>query len=76
MVWSSTGERSPFSQGVKRTPPAPGATADDQLATELTAYLRERIAGYKLPRRFKFDADLPRTPTGKLVKRELQRRYG
>jgi long-chain acyl-CoA synthetase len=56
--------------------PAAGATAGEQLATELTAYLRERIAGYKLPRRFKFDADLPRTPTGKLVKRELQRRYG
>ena len=27
MVWSSTGERSPFSQGVKRTPRDPGGTA-------------------------------------------------
>ena len=26
MVWSSTGERSPFSQGVNRTPCAPGGT--------------------------------------------------
>jgi long-chain acyl-CoA synthetase len=56
--------------------PAPGASPGPELAAELTAYLRERIAGYKLPRRFEFDGDLPRTPTGKLVKGELKRRYG
>jgi len=56
--------------------PAPGVAAGPPLAAELTAYLRERIAGYKLPRQFAFDSDLPRTPTGKLVKGELKRRYG
>jgi long-chain acyl-CoA synthetase len=56
--------------------PAAGAVPGPELAAELTAYLRGRLAGYKLPRRFEFDADLPRTPTGKLVKRELKRRYG
>ena len=55
--------------------PAPDVTADDALAEELTTYLRERIAGFKVPRRLVFDADLPRTPTGKLVKHVLRERY-
>lgn len=33
---------------------------------ELTAWCRERLAGFKRPRRISFVDDLPRTPTGKL----------
>lgn len=49
----------------------PGA----ELAATLDRFLRERIAHYKLPRRYEFDYDLPRTPTGKLVKGRLRERY-
>lgn len=51
--------------------PNTGITGDQTLADELTNYLSERIARYKVPRRFDFVSDLPRTPTGKLVKRLL-----
>ncbi len=56
--------------------PAPGVTAGPELAEELRAYLRARIAHYKVPRRVEFAADLPRTPTGKLVKGRLRDLYG
>jgi long-chain acyl-CoA synthetase len=48
------------------TPPAPEA---------LIAFARERLAGYKLPRSVDFVDDLPRTPSGKVLKRELRERY-
>lgn len=37
--------------------------------------MRERIAHYKAPSSVGFTDLLPRTPTGKLVKRELCNRY-
>ncbi|WP_174185722.1 acyl-CoA synthetase [Nocardia barduliensis] len=54
---------------------APGADAGPALAAELRDYLRDRIAHYKVPRSFDFADDLPRTPTGKLVKGKLRERY-
>jgi acyl-CoA synthetase (AMP-forming)/AMP-acid ligase II len=39
---------------------------------ELIAYARERLAGYKTPKRVRFIADLPRTGSGKVLKRELR----
>jgi fatty-acyl-CoA synthase len=56
--------------------PAPGLTGDDALASELRDFLRARIAHYKVPGTFEFTDDLPRTPTGKLVKGRLRERYG
>jgi fatty-acyl-CoA synthase len=56
--------------------PAPGLTGDDALASELRDFLRARIAHYKVPGTFEFTDDLPRTPTGKLVKGKLRERYG
>ncbi|MEV0107609.1 acyl-CoA synthetase [Nocardia sp. NPDC050799] len=55
--------------------PAPGATPGPELAAELRDYLRERIAHYKVPRGIDFAAELPRTPTGKLVKGKLRAQY-
>ncbi|KAA9166395.1 acyl-CoA synthetase [Amycolatopsis acidicola] len=55
--------------------PAPGATPGPELAAELLEYVRGRIAHYKAPRTVDFIDELPRTPTGKLVKRRLQQRY-
>ena len=51
---------------------APGAAVD---ADELVAFARERLAGYKLPRSIEFVAELPHSPAGKVLKRELRARY-
>jgi fatty-acyl-CoA synthase len=55
--------------------PAPGVEPGPELAADLRDYLRERIAHYKVPKSFDFADDLPRTPTGKLVKGKLRQRY-
>ena len=52
--------------------PRPGARP---AAEDLLAFARERLAGYKLPRSVDFVAELPRTPSGKVLKRELRSRY-
>ncbi|GAA4697822.1 acyl-CoA synthetase [Nocardioides conyzicola] len=54
---------------------APSAVPGDALAAELTAYARERIAHFKVPREFHFRDELPRTPTGKMVKGRLRDEY-
>ncbi|MCW2815283.1 MAG: acyl-CoA synthetase [Nocardioides sp.] len=55
--------------------PAEGVGADEALAAELTTYARERIAHFKVPREIHFRDELPRTPTGKMVKRKLKQEY-
>jgi acyl-CoA synthetase (AMP-forming)/AMP-acid ligase II len=52
---------------------APEAAID---AGELVTFARERLAGYKLPRSVEFVAELPHSPAGKVLKRELRARYG
>ncbi|HEY0005508.1 MAG TPA: long-chain fatty acid--CoA ligase [Pyrinomonadaceae bacterium] len=42
---------------------------------ELIAFCRERLADYKCPKTVRFVADIPKGPTGKLLKRELARQY-
>jgi long-chain acyl-CoA synthetase len=51
--------------------PAAGASPTPE---ELIAFARERLAGYKLPRSVELVEDLPRTPSGKVLKRELRDR--
>lgn len=51
------------------------SAASDELARELIDYTRERIAHFKAPRSVDFTDEIPRLPTGKLVKRELEKRY-
>jgi long-chain acyl-CoA synthetase len=50
----------------------PGVEPSDELAAELLALCRSRLAGYKCPRSLEFRAQLPRTETGKLYKRLLR----
>ena len=49
-----------------------GAAASSELTEELIAYCRARLAGYKCPRSVDFATTLPRTETGKLLKRQLR----
>jgi long-chain acyl-CoA synthetase len=44
---------------------------DEQLASRLQAYCRERVAEYKVPRHIEFVAALPRTASGKVLHRAL-----
>jgi long-chain acyl-CoA synthetase len=46
------------------------ATAD-----EILAFARTRIAGYKLPKTIDFISELPRNPSGKVLKRELRKPF-
>jgi long-chain acyl-CoA synthetase len=50
----------------------PGA---DVTPEQLIAFARERIAHYKAPRTIDFVDTLPRTPTGKILKRELRKPF-
>ncbi len=46
-----------------------GAQASSE---DLRSFCRERLAGFKTPREVHIRADLPRGPTGKILKRELK----
>jgi long-chain acyl-CoA synthetase len=43
---------------------------------DVKVFLRERLAQYKVPRRIEFMDELPMTPTGKVLKKELKRLHG
>jgi long-chain acyl-CoA synthetase len=47
----------------------PGETAEPE---EIVAHCRERLAAYKYPREVRLLAELPKGPTGKILKRELR----
>jgi acyl-CoA synthetase (AMP-forming)/AMP-acid ligase II len=46
----------------------------DLLAAEVGALCRERLAGYKCPRHFDWREELPTSPYGKILKREIRDR--
>jgi acyl-CoA synthetase (AMP-forming)/AMP-acid ligase II len=50
----------------------PGVREDAQA---LLAFTRERIAGYKMPKSIDFVAALPRSATGKVLKKDLREPY-
>ncbi len=49
--------------------PAPGATPTE---ADLRTFCRSRLAAYKIPRQIHITQELPRGPTGKILKRALQ----
>ena len=51
---------------------APGAKVD---ADEVLAWCRERIAAFKCPKTIDVVAELPRNPTGKILKKDLRKPY-
>ena len=48
--------------------PRPGAEVDPE---ELKAWTKERVAAYKYPRHVVLVAELPKSPTGKILKRSI-----
>jgi fatty-acyl-CoA synthase len=50
----------------------PGLAPD---ASEIIAYARARIAGYKLPKSVDFIDALPRNPSGKVLRKDLRKPY-
>ena len=50
----------------------PGAEISEQ---DVMGFLRERVAGYKVPRVIEFRTDLPREDSGKIFKRKLREPY-
>jgi acyl-CoA synthetase (AMP-forming)/AMP-acid ligase II len=51
---------------------APGASVDIE---QLQAYCRENLASFKCPKSVDVVTELPRNPTGKILKRELRKPY-
>ncbi len=51
---------------------APGTDPNPE---DLIAFARERIAGFKVPKSIDFLDELPRNPSGKLMKRDLREPY-
>ena len=41
-------------------------------ASEVKAYVKEQVAAYKYPRKVWFVDELPKGPTGKILKREIE----
>ncbi len=57
-------------KAVVQLKPGAAATADD-----IIDFCRERLADYKRPRSIDFVAEVPRNPSGKLLKREIRAPY-
>jgi long-chain acyl-CoA synthetase len=54
---------------------ADGVESSAELASELLAFCRERLAHFKCPRSIDFTPQLPREDTGKIYKRVLREQY-
>ncbi|MCV7301959.1 acyl-CoA synthetase [Mycobacterium barrassiae] len=51
------------------------ADASEEFGEELLVWLRERLAHYKCPKSISFEAQMPRTESGKMFKQELIKKY-
>jgi malonyl-CoA/methylmalonyl-CoA synthetase len=69
-----------FGEGVTavvvRAPAGPAPAAAEASEAALLAGLRERLAGYKCPKRILFLPELPRNTLGKVQKQLLRERFG
>ncbi len=48
----------------------------DVLIKEIAGYLKERIAGYKIPKRFYPVESIPRSPLGKILREKVREEIG
>jgi len=65
----SSGEEFPCAFVVLRDTAVPA----DKTASELQGFVAERLTHYKMPREIHFVPSLPRTPSGKILRRELRK---
>jgi len=54
---------------------AAGPAGASLTGADVTTFAREHLAGYKVPRSVDFAAELPRTGSGKVLKRQLRAPY-
>jgi long-chain acyl-CoA synthetase len=54
---------------------AEGATADDATAASIIAFAKTQLAGFKCPTTVDWVTELPRNPTGKILKKDLREPY-
>lgn len=54
---------------------APGQEPSDELAQAIIEFAKSQVASYKAPKSVDFVPVLPRTPTGKMLKGEVRKRY-
>ena len=52
-----------------------GHTADDAMKKTLFGFVADRLTGYKQPREIHFVDVVPRTPSGKILRRELRKAF-
>ena len=52
--------------------PAPGGTVD---TAGLKTYLKSNLSSFKVPREFRMVDALPKSPAGKILKREIRNRF-
>jgi long-chain acyl-CoA synthetase len=53
----------------------PDRSPSPELAAEILAFARESLAGFKVPKSLDFVDDLPRTESGKILRREVRAPY-
>jgi acetyl-CoA synthetase len=51
-----------------------GVAGSDDLAREIQAFVKDRLAAHEYPRHVEFVAELPMTATGKIIRRQLRDR--
>ena len=54
--------------------PKPNVTPTAELAAEIQAFVRDRLAAYQYPREVEFVTELPMTATGKIMRKDLRTR--
>ena len=69
---SASRARSGASRSTPSSSPGPAPTSTSEA---VTAHAREHLAGYKVPRSISWMDELPKTGSGKLLKRELRAPY-
>ena len=50
----------------------PGVAKSDATRENITRYMRDKVAPYKVPKRIEFMEELPVSAVGKVLKRELR----
>ena len=55
--------------------PIDGDASPDDLGETLTGFCRDRLAGYKRPKRYEIVSELPKTATGKIQRFKLRQGY-